>query len=43
MKFLDSNHKYPGGEADFIAAARRIRLISLDIDGVLTDGRIGYG
>lgn len=43
MKFLDSNHKYPGGEADFVAAARRIRLISLDIDGVLTDGRIGYG
>ena len=25
------------------AAAERIRLVALDVDGVLTDGRIGYG
>ncbi|HEX4885276.1 MAG TPA: HAD-IIIA family hydrolase, partial [Casimicrobiaceae bacterium] len=28
------------GDADVAARARRIRLVTLDVDGVLTDGRI---
>ena len=29
--------------ADFKAALRRVRLLILDVDGVLTDGRLFYG
>jgi 3-deoxy-D-manno-octulosonate 8-phosphate phosphatase (KDO 8-P phosphatase) len=29
--------------ADLLARARRIRLVLLDVDGVLTDGRIWFG
>ncbi len=30
-------------DADLVARAARIRLVLLDVDGVLTDGRIWYG
>ena len=32
-----------GAEADLLARARRVRLLLLDVDGVLTDGRLYYG
>jgi 3-deoxy-D-manno-octulosonate 8-phosphate phosphatase (KDO 8-P phosphatase) len=33
----------PANEKDLLARAARIRLVLLDVDGVLTDGRIWYG
>lgn len=33
----------PKGKASLIARARRVRLLILDVDGVLTDGRILLG
>ena len=33
----------PGDEARFQAELRRVRLLVLDVDGVLTDGRLFYG
>lgn len=42
MKYLDSAKMRRGG-IRHEEAAGRIRLVGLDIDGVLTDGRIGYG
>jgi 3-deoxy-D-manno-octulosonate 8-phosphate phosphatase (KDO 8-P phosphatase) len=33
----------PGDDADLLRRAARIRLVLLDVDGVLTDGRIWYG
>jgi 3-deoxy-D-manno-octulosonate 8-phosphate phosphatase (KDO 8-P phosphatase) len=31
------------GDADLLARAARVRLVLLDVDGVLTDGRIWFG
>jgi 3-deoxy-D-manno-octulosonate 8-phosphate phosphatase (KDO 8-P phosphatase) len=31
------------GEGDLLARAARVRLVLLDVDGVLTDGRIWFG
>ncbi|HVI95353.1 MAG TPA: 3-deoxy-D-manno-octulosonate 8-phosphate phosphatase, partial [Anaeromyxobacter sp.] len=31
------------GQAELLARAARIRLVILDVDGVLTDGRLYYG
>ncbi len=33
----------PRGSADLLRRAARIRLVLLDVDGVLTDGRLYYG
>ena len=41
MKIL-SLKKFQKGGLSLEEAARKIRLVALDIDGVLTDGRIGY-
>ena len=44
MRLLGINNpKFPEGDKGIIAAAKKIKLVVLDIDGVLTDGRIAYG
>jgi 3-deoxy-D-manno-octulosonate 8-phosphate phosphatase (KDO 8-P phosphatase) len=44
MKILGANNpKFPEGDKGIIEAAKYIKLVALDIDGVLTDGRIVYG
>ena len=42
MKLL-SDRKFALRKTTPEEAAKRIRLVALDVDGVLTDGRIGYG
>ncbi len=33
----------PAADADLLARAARVKLLLLDVDGVLTDGRLWYG
>jgi 3-deoxy-D-manno-octulosonate 8-phosphate phosphatase (KDO 8-P phosphatase) len=37
------NETPPGKVASFLPALRRVQLLVLDVDGVLTDGRLFYG
>lgn len=36
-------HRLPGVDPDLVERASKVRLLVLDVDGVITDGRMWYG